>query len=99
LPFGDQDLTIKFLQKEYHGFKQITIDFNRSEVFEALICEFNTGNKSDKLLFNEEKLSQIARLRELWSNNFTLDHLSTRWVPRDWIGSISKNQMMPPKII
>jgi hypothetical protein len=48
LAFEDEEMTIKFLMKVYHGFKQIMVDCTRWRVFKALVLEFGTGNKSDK---------------------------------------------------
>jgi hypothetical protein len=78
LPFGDEEVTVKFLMKVYHGFKQRTVDSNIWRAFSELLRECDTRNESDKLLFNEQKLRQRASFRALRSNNFSLDQLSTR---------------------
>jgi hypothetical protein len=62
--FGDEEVTVKFLMKVYHGFRQIMVDFNKRKAFQALIVEFETRGESDKLFLNEEKLRQNAGLRE-----------------------------------
>jgi hypothetical protein len=71
----------------YHGFKQITVDFNRKKAFEALVFGFDTGNAFDKLLSNEKKVRQGASFQKLWSSHLALGYLSTRRdFPRfDWI--------------
>jgi hypothetical protein len=86
-PVGDKEMTIKFLMKVYHGFKQMTVDSNIRKAFKVLVLEFDTGSESDKLSFNEEKQRQSASFRKLSSNNFALDQLSTRGYvnPFDWI--------------
>jgi hypothetical protein len=45
LPFGDEEVTVEFLLKTYHGFKQMTGDSNRWKTFQALVFEFETGNE------------------------------------------------------
>jgi hypothetical protein len=34
LPFGDEEVTDKFLMQAYHEFKQRTVDFNRGRAFQ-----------------------------------------------------------------
>jgi hypothetical protein len=78
LAFEREEPTLRFLLNGYHGFIQITVDFDIEEAVHRLVLEFNTGNKSDELLFNEEKLRQNASFQKPWSNNSALDYLSTR---------------------
>jgi hypothetical protein len=45
LPFGDQEVLVKFFMKVYHGFKQRMVDSNISRAFQALQLEFDTGSE------------------------------------------------------
>jgi hypothetical protein len=46
LSFGDEEVTVKFRMKVYHDFKQITVDFNICEAFQALTFEFDARTES-----------------------------------------------------
>jgi hypothetical protein len=65
----------------------MTVDSNMERAFLGLIFEFNTGNKSDKLLFSEKQLTTTAGFQKPWSNDLALDHLSIGLDSRkfDWI--------------
>jgi hypothetical protein len=68
----------RFGRPRDHDFKQVAVNFSTWVAFQVLVLEFDTGNESDKLLFNEENLRQSAHFRELRSNDVALDQLSTR---------------------
>jgi hypothetical protein len=44
LPFGDAEVSMKFLMQVYHGHKQRTISCNTDRTFQALRLEFDIGN-------------------------------------------------------
>jgi hypothetical protein len=80
--------------KVYQDLKEIMVDFNLQEAFQALVLECGIGNESDKRLFNEKKLRESPSFQELPSGNFTLDQLSIRRLPLGSLGSTSKNNMI-----
>jgi sporulation-control protein spo0M len=61
--------------KVYHNVKQTMVESNIWGAFQVLgfEFEFDTTSGPYRLLFDEEKLSERARLRELWSIDFPLD--------------------------
>jgi hypothetical protein len=67
LAFRDEEVTVELRMKVYHGFKQITVDFNICRAFQALLLEFDPGNESDTLSFNTEKSRQSVRTFD-WIN-------------------------------
>jgi hypothetical protein len=91
LPFEDEKETVRFIMKVYHDFKQIMLEPNICGAFEAIGVEFDTEAEPYRLLFNEEKLRQIAGFREVWSIDLLLDKMSSRR-PNIRFGRINKQE-------
>jgi hypothetical protein len=58
--FEDEKETVKCIMKVYHDFKQTMVDPNIYGALRAIGFEFDTETEPYRLLFNEEKLRQIA---------------------------------------
>jgi hypothetical protein len=43
LPFGDEEVTVKFLMKGHHDFKKTMVEPNQWRAFQTLRFEFDTG--------------------------------------------------------
>jgi hypothetical protein len=80
LPFGDEKAIVNFIMEVYHDFKPTIVESDIWGAFQALEFEFEFDTTSGpyRLLFNEEKLSERAGFRQLWTIDFPLGQLSTR---------------------
>jgi hypothetical protein len=67
LPFENDNATVKFIMRVYHDFGQTIIQPNLWRAFQALGFEFDPSAEPSGFLFNEKKLRESARFRELWS--------------------------------
>jgi hypothetical protein len=103
LPFEDEKVTIQFIMKGYHAFKQTMAEANVWAVFQALklAFEFDLTSEPYRLLFNEEKLRESASFREMWSIDLPRDQLFCQLddVPLNLVGSISQSKMTWPNHI
>jgi hypothetical protein len=79
-PFEDEKETVKLIMKVYRDFKETMVEPNIWGALRAIgfEFEFDTEAEPHRLLFNEEKLRQIAGFREVWSIDLLLDKLSSR---------------------
>jgi hypothetical protein len=90
LPFGNDNLTTKFIQKAFHSLKQTFVADNVRSAFRMLGFEFNISETPYTLLFREEKLRQSHGFREIREVDYPVDKLSKRrrearygWINQD----------------
>jgi hypothetical protein len=71
-------VTIPFIIKVYHDFKQTTVPPNIGKRFHALGLDLGMRTDPERLLFDEEQLRGSVPCSEFWSDSCPLDQLSIR---------------------